>query len=142
MELFGVGGLELVLILVIMIVVAGPKRMMTWAFVMGKYAAKLKGMWAETSVVLQRELDEVGIDVKVPQNMPTRGSLNREMNKAISPFVRPLESEVRGIKEVFKTPLIPDTDVSIGKSAAEKNAAKKKAAPADETGFGTWTGTE
>lgn len=96
MEILGVGGAELVAILIIMLVVAGPKRMIQWAYVLGQYTAKVRAMWAETMTYVQKEFDEAGLNIQLPKDVPTRGSLNREIGKqvekAIAPIANPLKS--------------------------------------------------
>ena len=63
MEILGIGGAEFIAIFIIMLVVAGPKRMIQWAYVMGKYTAKIRAMWAESMTYLQKEFDAAGLDV-------------------------------------------------------------------------------
>ena len=82
MEIFGVGGAELVAILIIMLVVAGPKRMIQWAYVLGQYTAKARATWADVMAGVQKEIDDAGLDVKLPKTMPTRASLNSLTNPA------------------------------------------------------------
>ena len=80
MEIFGIGGAELVAILIIMLVVAGPKRMIQWAYILGQYTAKVRAMWAETMTYVQKEFDEAGLNVQLPKDVPTRGSFTREIS--------------------------------------------------------------
>lgn len=49
MDILGIGGWELVAIIIIMLVVAGPKRMIQWSYTAGKYVAIMRKMWAETA---------------------------------------------------------------------------------------------
>jgi Sec-independent protein translocase protein TatA len=95
MEILGVGGAELVAILIIMLVVAGPKRMIQWAYILGKYTAKVRAMWAESMTYLQKEFDAAGLDVELPKEPPTRGSFNRQLTqqveKAFSPITKPVK---------------------------------------------------
>lgn len=102
MEILGIGGAELVAILIIMLIVAGPKRMIQWAYVLGQYTAKARAMWAETMNYVQKELNEAGMDVELPKDIPTRGSLNREIskqvNKAVAPISKPLQSTIDATK--------------------------------------------
>ncbi len=102
MEILGIGGAELVAILIIMLVVAGPKRMIQWAYVLGQYTAKARAMWAETMSYVQKELNEAGMDVELPKDIPTRGSLNREIskqvNKAVAPISKPLQATIDATK--------------------------------------------
>ncbi len=93
MEIFGVGGAEMVAILIIMLVVAGPKRMIQWAYVLGQYVAKFRAMWGEVMDGVQKELDAAGMDVKLPKTMPTRADLN----KHITTFTNPASNVWAGI---------------------------------------------
>ena len=92
MEIFGVGGAEMVAILVIMLVVAGPKRMIQWAYVLGQYVAKARAMWAEMMAGVQKEIDDAGLDVKLPTSIPTRANLNSLTN-----FANPVSNVWAGI---------------------------------------------
>jgi Sec-independent protein translocase protein TatA len=91
MELFGIGTTELIAILLIMLVVAGPKRMLQWAYILGQHTAKLRQMWSETMAVLQKEFDQAGVDVNLPRNIPTRNSLVNQMNNALSGITKPMQ---------------------------------------------------
>ncbi len=93
MEIFGVGGAEMVAILIIMLVVAGPKRMIQWAYVLGQYVAKGRTMWADVMAGVQKELDQAGMDVQLPKTMPTRADLN----KHITTFTNPASNVWAGI---------------------------------------------
>jgi Sec-independent protein translocase protein TatA len=94
MEIFGVGGAELVAILIIMLIVAGPKRMIQWAYVLGQYVAKFRNMWSEVMAGVQKELDAAGMDVQLPKTMPTRAELNNHINT----FTNPVNNVWAGIK--------------------------------------------
>lgn len=85
MEIFGVGGAELVAILIIMLVVAGPKRMIQWAYILGQYVAKIRSMWADVMAGVQKELDAAGMDVQLPKTMPTRAELNNHVTQFVNP---------------------------------------------------------
>lgn len=98
MELFGIGSAELVAILIIMVVVAGPKRMIRWAYILGQYTAKARAMWAETMAKVQKEFDDAGMDVKVPTKIPTRMSLSGQVNKALSGVTLPMQNTLNEIK--------------------------------------------
>ena len=102
MDILGIGGWEMVVIFVIMLVVAGPQRMIRWSYVLGQYIGKARKMWSETAQMLQKELDAAGVDVKVPNEMPTRGSLNREINKAFNPLTKPLQETMKPIQDSMK----------------------------------------
>lgn len=100
MELFGIGGMELVAILIIMLVVAGPKRMIQWAYILGQYTAKLRGMWSEVMKGVQKEMDAAGMDIQVPKDIPTRSSLQRQMQQALSGVTRPAQDILDEVKAV------------------------------------------
>ncbi len=99
MDILGVGGWELVAILLIMLVVAGPKRMIAWSYTLGTYVSKLRKMWAETAKMLQKEFDEAGVDVKVPTDIPTRATLNKEIGRAFAPVTKPLQETLDATKK-------------------------------------------
>ena len=136
MNIFGVGGMELIFILIIMLVVAGPKRMIRWAYILGQYTSKLRRMWEETVDVLQKEMDEAGMDVKLPRDVPTRGSLSRTVNsavnKAMSPVTTPIKdtlSEVDRVKQMAvkgENGHVPETPHA--------------APPKSEPNLGAWSG--
>ena len=92
MEIFGIGGAEMVAIFVIMLVVAGPKRMIQWAYVLGQYVAKARAMWAEVMSGVQKEIDDAGLDVKLPTSIPPRANLNSLTN-----FANPVSNVWAGI---------------------------------------------
>jgi Sec-independent protein translocase protein TatA len=141
MNIFGIGGWELVLILLIGLVIAGPKRMIQWAYLLGRFTARLRDMWAEMMVVVQKELDDSGVDVKLPKELPTRQNIARSFNSAIKPIREPLEqtaselnSDLRVLKETSRL-------AQTGTTPARSNG--HAARPADDTAapkdFGTWS---
>jgi Sec-independent protein translocase protein TatA len=99
MDILGVGGWELVAIFLIMLVVAGPKRMISWSYTLGQYVAKLRKMWAETAKMLQKEFDDAGVDVKVPTDIPTRATLNQEIARALTPVTKPIQESMDAAKK-------------------------------------------
>src|SRR4051794_31741215 len=64
MNFLGVGPAEIIVILVLMLVVAGPKRMVQWAYHAGRYTAMFRKMFQETMNQITRELEDSGIDVR------------------------------------------------------------------------------
>lgn len=64
MEILGVGPLEVIAIFIIMLVVAGPKRMARWAYIAGQYVARFRAMFQETMAAIQKEFEESGMDVR------------------------------------------------------------------------------
>jgi sec-independent protein translocase protein TatB len=169
MNIFGVGGMELGLILIIMLIVAGPKRMIQWAYVVGTYTAKLRRMWEETVDLIQKEVDDAGLDIQVPKDLPTRANLNREISKVMKPVVAPVEEALSEVGDVKRTALNgkngtadaakPSTDAPKPSTAAKPAATPVKPStsnfvkpaapkpepppatpPASSGEFGTWSG--
>ena len=103
MNVLGVGGPELVIVLILMLIIAGPKRMIHWSYVLGQYVAKFRRMWAETVDVIQQEFDDAGVGVKLPREMPTRGSLNREVGKAMSGITAPVKETMDQVNSEIGT---------------------------------------
>ena len=140
MEIFGVGGAELAAILIIMLIVAGPKRMIQWAYILGQYTAKARAMWAETMNYVQKEINDAGIDVELPKNIPTRSSLNTEINKqvqkAVSPISKPFQETLDAAKsevQQIKTDAGTLTDTSTLKTGTTASTNGK-------SDLGTWSG--
>lgn len=99
MELFGVGAWELIAILLVMLLVAGPKRMIQWSYKLGQYVGVMRKMWGETAAMLQKELDDAGVDIKVPTEPPTRGSIRKEFERAISPVTQPIRDSMSDVEK-------------------------------------------
>lgn len=59
MELFGVGAMEVVVIALLVLIVAGPKRSAEWAREAGKYVRQMRLMWQR---MMQDLRDEMGDD--------------------------------------------------------------------------------
>ena len=150
MNILGVGGSELIIIFVIMLLIAGPKRMIKWAYIMGQYIAKFRRMWAETVDVLQHEFDEAGVDIKVPRDLPTRSSLNQQAAKALGSVTAPVKETLDQVNEEVKT--IKTSTATAAQTAnatargtngrtTQKPAASVKRPPAATTddGFGSWS---
>ncbi len=146
MNILGIGGAELVAILIIMLVVAGPQRMVRWAYIMGRQFAKLQKLWQEAAAVLQKEFDEAGVDVQVPKQIPTRGEFQNQVRSAVKPLTRPIEEVTSEIGRDMDNLRISKQIGNINIPAAPNDAAKPADAPAqkngDAPGFGTWSGGE
>lgn len=156
MDILGIGGWELVAILLIMLVVAGPKRMIAWSYTLGKYVAMMRRMWAETAKQIQKEFDDAGVDVHVPTDLPTRANITNEINRAMRPVTKPLQEaltetqqEIDGVKKAVDirpapNPTTTATPAENPKAPAPppESAAPEAAPTASENGaqdFGTWS---
>lgn len=113
MNIFGVGFAELVLIFIIMLIVAGPKRMIRWAFVMGQYVGKLRTMWSDMVDVMQAEADAAGLDIEIPKELPNKQNLTKLVVDAVKPYSDELKKPLDEIKAPLK------------ETAAEANALLK-----------------
>lgn len=144
MNIFGIGPAELVLIFLIALVVAGPQRMMLWAYHAGRFVGRLRKYWEEFAAVIEAEAREAGIDVKVPRQPPTRQTIDRSIRQTIQPYTQdiqkladdvraPLEETTRQAQEALKT-----TWGTTNPQPAQPVNTVKAAPPASQAAFGTW----
>jgi len=137
-NILGVGGAELILIIFIMLVVAGPKRMITWAYIMGTYIGKLQTMWKEVAEVLQKEMDSAGVDVKVPRKIPTRQNVNTWVQDAAKNISQPVMNPINEtLSEVDKS-IKSSNDELISEDTSVKSQ-KSTAPQANTPNMGAWT---
>lgn len=139
MNILGIGGWEFVAIMLIALIVAGPKRMIRWAYYLGLFMGKLRIMWAETMSILQKEFDDAGVNIKLPKEPPTRQGINRMAEQAFKPFtsevqkaVDEVEAEAKRVSDALTAPS------SNGSTAQEtgNGAPPQQGAGGD---FGTWS---
>lgn len=142
MEILGVGGAELVVILIIMLVVAGPKRMLRWAYILGMYISKMRALWAESMKHIEREMREAGMDVELPKEPPTRANINRQVNRMLDPVIKP-------VKETLDDTRAQLEDVKKQATITERNGHSlnqpRPAAPPSsdsQPNLGTWSGSK
>jgi len=85
MEFMGVGVWEVIVVFILMLVVAGPKRMAVWAYEVGKYVRKIRGVMQETMDAFNREIEAAGLDIQkdIP-SIPQKFDVVGEVNKLIS----------------------------------------------------------
>lgn len=57
MDLFGMGGAEIILVLVIALVVLGPKRVVEFAGTLGKMVLNLKKMTSDLTTTVTKEIN-------------------------------------------------------------------------------------
>lgn len=102
MNILGIGAPELILILMIAIVVAGPKRMIRWAYILGTYVGKLRAMWGDVAKVIQAEVDAAGLDVQVPRDIPTRADVGRMIQQAAKPMMDPINKAAKEVDDDYR----------------------------------------
>ena len=103
MNVFGVGAWELLAILLIMLVFAGPKRMIHWSYILGQHVSKFRKIWSETVDLVQKEFDEAGVDIKLPKEPPTRKNFNRAVTDAMKPMTKPVQDSLDEVKKDLDT---------------------------------------
>lgn len=131
MNVFGVGAWELVAILLIMLVFAGPKRMIHWSYVLGQHVAKFRKIWSETVDLVQKEFDEAGVDIKLPKEPPTRGNLNKSLTEAVKPMTKPVQDSLDEVKKDMDTFKEVSDSLNDKKPAPSSSASQsKKTSPA------------
>ncbi len=62
-NILGIGPWQIIIVLLVMLIVAGPKRMVLWAYQAGRYVAQFRKMFDETMSAFQKEMQESGIDL-------------------------------------------------------------------------------
>ena len=156
MNIFGVGGPELIIIFIIMLVFVGPKRMIHWSYILGQYVAKFRVIWSQTVDIVQKEFDQAGVDIKLPKQPPTRANLNQSISKALEPVTKPIQEtmddvqkDMDNVKEVTEDLKKPLTSVPVMKSTASKKPLTPKPKPTpdnsepkdtEKPSLGTWSG--
>lgn len=146
MNIFGIGGFELVLIIVIMLVVAGPQRMIRWSYIVGRYLGQFRLMWTQTARALQKELDDAGAGIQIPTDADPR-KINNWMISSTSQFTRPFQESLREAKQDLDAAANPLS--SKPAAAPEAKPAQPAAPPREATppgppprvkDFGAWSG--
>ncbi len=134
MNILGIGGMELALILLITLFVAGPKRLLSWSHQLGRFLARAQRLWADSASLLQRELDEAGMDIRVPRQIPTRRGLTQQLRGAMRQAVRPLGEPIEEIQDELRADLR-----ALSQDAAPKEGGNPSAGTADASDYGSWS---
>ncbi|GAB4508415.1 MAG: hypothetical protein OHK0046_00720 [Anaerolineae bacterium] len=135
MNILGIGGWELAVIFIIMLIVAGPKRMIHWSYILGRYLGQLRILWRQMVDVVQQEFDASGVDVKLPKDIPTRSSVNKMARDALRPVQEPLEQALREVDSDMRR---VNNDLSLKAPNAPKTELNGTA-NGDKPNFGTWS---
>ena len=153
MNFLGVGAWELVAILLIMLVFAGPKRMIHWSYVLGQHVAKFRKIWSETVDIVQKEFDDAGVGIQLPKEPPSRANLNKSITAAAAPLTKPVQDSLNEVKKDIdsvqevsdalnqktpkKTPAVKKPPVKLPAIAA---SAKVKDSLPEPVAMGSWSG--
>jgi Sec-independent protein translocase protein TatA len=155
MNILGLGGPEFLIIVIIMMLIAGPQRMVRWMYVLGTYIAKFRRMWSETVDVLQEEFDEAGVGIQLPKEVPTRANIRRQAAGMLGGVAAPIKEtmdqvnkEVNQIgtatKEAAQAANASTSNGHSTKKSISSQVVHKRTPPApketDSNGFGTWSG--
>ncbi len=124
MNILGVGPGEILVVLILMLIVAGPKRMVEWAYHVGRYTAQLRRMFQETMAVIQKELAESGVEVpkELTSLQNTTFDIVREASKIINTEPSP----------AAPAPSTPPASNGADSGAASNGAASNGAATSGE----------
>lgn len=152
MNILGIGGPELILILLLMLIIAGPKRMLQWSYVMGKWVAKFRVMWSQTVDMVQKEFDAAGVDVKLPKTPPTRKSLTKMVEDAVAPANDPLRKTLDDVKadinqideDINQATFTTYTSKKVANLSSKKASAETPKTPAEQvsaSAMSTWAGS-
>ena len=125
MNIFGVGGAEVVVIIMIMLIVAGPKRMIRWAFVIGQYVGKFRMLWSQMVDVMQDEVDAAGLDVKLPREIPTKQNLAQTAGAFMKPYTQSLENTLDEVAQPIKETM-QETDKTFEEAKKEIKSNPKE----------------
>ena len=83
MEIFGVGAMEVVVVALLMLIVAGPKRSAEWAREAGKYVRQMRLIWQRMMQDLRNEMgDDANELVKTAEQLRQTAL---DIRKATSP---------------------------------------------------------
>jgi Sec-independent protein translocase protein TatA len=142
MEILGVGTPELIAILIIMLIVAGPKRMIQWAYTLGQYTAKLRKMWAEMMTYMEKEMAAAGVDVELPKEIPTRATVIHEINKlgekAMSPVTKPIDDTLKDVSNQVKE-IKTQTNIAQENGRKVNQPSNSASTSNGKPNFGTWS---
>jgi Sec-independent protein translocase protein TatA len=128
-DFLGIGVPELILILILMLIVAGPKRMLAWSYQLGRWVAMLRRMWSQTAAMLQREFDEAGVDVRVPRDLPTRSDIQREVARVVDKYGAPVQEPLKDAQRDLQA-TIDAANQAAGKPAEKPSWARLGPTPA------------
>jgi len=112
--------------------------MVQWAYILGTYMAKARTMWAETMSYVQKELNEAGMDVELPKNIPTRASFNSEISKQVQKAVAPISKPLQDTIDATKTEV---QQIKADATITDTNAVKSgtTASSNGKSDLGTWS---
>ena len=129
--MFDIGGLELLVLAVILIVVVGPKELPGMLRVFGRTMAKVRGMAAEFRGQFDDALREAELD-EVRKTVSDVGKLNPKT--AMQEAMKPFKDASDGLKRDLEANAAVDLDGPPGFDASDLDMGPEMEAPASERG--------
>lgn len=142
MSLFGVGIMELVLVVMIALIVAGPKRMIQWAYMTGRFIAQIQHTWSKAIEAMQKEFDEAGVDLHLPKDPMNPQEMRRFKEEALKPIREPMEQAIRDYHEEQRNLYneVKQLDHEVKSEQPELDDQTTASPPQDKNNsFGTWS---
>jgi Sec-independent protein translocase protein TatA len=139
MNILGVGPAEIIVVFIIMLAVAGPKRMVQWAYQIGRYTAQLRAMFQETMNAVQKELAASGLDVtkdlpSIPKSFDIVSEAAKVINSEVSSTTSAINSTLSSTTPTTPTAPTPQSPQAPASSAAPSdNSANTGSNPGNST---------
>ncbi len=96
MDVLGIGFPELVLIAVIALAVAGPKRLARWAYRAGRWFRDIRDMWNESIGYINEEIKAAGKPARTGTHLGSRKNLTSGANPEPAPRKSDREKQTTG----------------------------------------------
>lgn len=126
MSILGMGIWEMLIIVVITLIVAGPQRMLRWAYLTGRFFGQVRIMWSRIMDSMQDEFDRSGIDVKLPKDITDRRGMRKFASDALRPLREPMNEAMKEYyDEARKTEETLKNDTKINTWMPEKGAVPR-----------------
>ncbi len=87
MNILGIGP-QIFFILILALLLFGPKKMLQFAYQAGRYVAQIRAMWEQTMQTVQKEFKDAGLDVP-PDVLTRRFDIGAEAQKIINQSTTP-----------------------------------------------------
>lgn len=145
MNILGMGVAELILVMIIALIVAGPQRLARWAYVLGRLMGQAREMWSRMMEGVQKEFDDAGLDIKLPKDFTNRGQMRRFADEALRPLREPVQQamdEYRQEAKQLETTIRQEAEIDMTNLSKPANGADAARAKAEETDNGRDTGEQ
>jgi Sec-independent protein translocase protein TatA len=144
MNILGVGPAELIAVFIIALVVAGPKRLIVWAYQIGRYVARFRAAMQEAMDAVQKELAASGLDL--PQDLAGLQDTRFDLMKEVSKIMDPAQSPPQATQPTPAAPATPSADAPTAPAERAASPAEPETGSAPEPkkenqtpGYDAWT---